>query len=152
MKLTAKKDTTLYNDYVTVRYRELTPAIHQIFQICEDTGSILLCEKDSTTHRVDVNDIFYIEWVDSKSCVYTKDEVFTMPTPLNHLEESLRNWHFVRISKMALVNIYKIKSISNGMQFRLTAGLLNGEKVVINRHYRKGLLYAINNLAREVAR
>ena len=112
MKLTARKDETLDDDYVDVRYRELTPAIHRIFEICEDSGSALLCEKNGATHRVDVNDVLYIEWVDSICCVYAKGGMFTMPAPLKRLEEALKGRHFVRISKMALVNVYKIKSVS----------------------------------------
>ena len=152
MKLTARKDETLDNDYVDVMYRELTPAIQQIFQICEEAGSILLCEKDNAIHRVDVNDILYIEWVDSKSCIYTKDEVYTMSTSLSQIEEVLKEQNFIRTSRMCLVNIYKIKSVSNGLQFRLTVEMVNGEKVVINRSYRSVLLDAINEQAKEIAR
>jgi len=148
MKLTARKDIHLDNDYVDIQYRELTPAIHQIFQICEDTGAILLCERDGATCRVDANDVLYIEWVDNRSCVYTSNEVFTLPAPLSHLESSLAGLHFKRISKMTLVNIYKIRSISSGLHSRLTAEMDNGEQVVINRHYRSALLAAIRDLAR----
>ena len=150
MRLTARKDESLDDDYVDVKYRELTPTIHQILQICEDVGSVLLCEKDGATHRVDANDVLYIEWVDSKSFVYTKDEVFTMPTSLNRLEETLKGRYFVRSSRMALINIYKIKSVSNGLNFRLVAEMVNGEKLVINRYYRGALLGAIQELAEEV--
>ena len=152
MKLTARKDENLDNDYVDVRYRELTPAIHKIFQICEDASFILLCERDDATYRVDVDDILYIEWVDSKSCVYTKDEIYVMSAPLNQLEETLKGRHFIRISKMALVNLYKIKSVSNGLNFRLTAEMTNGENVIISRHYRSALLAEIQKLAKEVSR
>ena len=152
MKLTAQKDATLDDDYVDVRYRELTPAIQQIFQICENAGSVLLCEKDNATHRVDVNDVLYIEWLDGRTCVYTRDEVFIMPIPLSQLEEALQGWHFIRISKMSLVNIYKIKSVSNGLHFRLTAKVANGENVIISRHYRGALLSAIHELAKETAK
>jgi len=151
MKLTARKDITLDDDYVDVRYRELTPTIHQIFQLCEDTSSILLCEKDNDTHKVDTDDVFYIEWVDRKSCVYTKDEIFTMPTSLSQLEEALASKYFVRISRMALLNICKVKTVSNGLEFRLTAEMLNGEKIIINRSYRSALLEAIQELAEEEA-
>jgi len=152
MKLTARKDVTLDDDYVEVRYRELTPAIHQIFQLCEDAGSILLCEKDDATHRVDVNDVLYIETVDRKSCVYTVDDVFTMPTPLSQLESALASKYFIRISRMALLNIYKVKSVSNGLNFRLTAEMTNSEKIIINRYYRSALLEAIQELAEEVSK
>ena len=148
MKLTAQKDITLDDDYVDVKYRALTPAIHKIFQLCEDAASILLCEKDGVIHKIDANDVFYIEWVDSRSCVYTMDEVLFMPNSLKHLEESLAGEHFIRISKMALVNIYKIKTISNGLNFRLTLEMDNGEKVIVGRRYREHLLEAINELAR----
>ena len=152
MKLTARKDITLDDDYVDVRYRELTPTIHQIFQLCEDTSSVLLCEKDGVTHNVDVNDILYVEWVDSKCCVYTKDEVLYIPMSLKQLEESLTGQHFIRISKMALLNVYKIKSVANGLHFRMTAEMVNGEKIVVGRRYREDLIEAINELAKEVSR
>jgi len=152
MKLTARKDITLDNDYVDVKYRELTPAIHQIFQICEETGSVLLCEKDNAPHKVDVNDILYVETVDRKSCVYTKDEVFIMSTPLSQLEDVLNGHHFIRISKMALINIFKIKSISSRLHYRLTAEMSNGEKVLISRHYRNALEDAIHDLEKELGK
>ena len=151
MKLTARKDVNLDNDYVDVRYRELTPEIHQIFQICENAGSVLLCEKDGAEHRVDANDILYVEWVDSRCCVYTKDDVFTMPTALKQLEEVLEGRYFVRISRNVLVNVYKVQSISNGLNSRRTAEMVNGEKIIISRHYRSALSQEIEKLAREIA-
>ena len=151
MKLTAQRDINLDDDYVNVKYRELTPEIHQIFQICENVASVLLCEKDNTTQRVDVNDILYIEAVERKSCVYIKDDVFYIPSPLKQLEESLSGRHFVRISKMALINIYKIKSAANGLHFRMTVEMTNGESIVVGRRYREDLIEAINELAKEVS-
>jgi len=147
LKLTARKNPQLDNDYIDIHYRELTPAINKIFEFCNDTGLVLLCEKGDSTHQVDVNDILYIEWVDSRSCIYTKSDVYTIASSLAQLEGLLDNKHFIRISKMALVNIYKIKSVSNGLNFRLNAEMMNGEKITINRHYRSTLLTAINDLA-----
>ena len=148
MKLTARRNPKLDNDYIDIHYRELTPVINKIFELCNESGSVLLCEKDESTHQVDVNDILYIEWVDNRSCIYTRDDVYTITSSLTQLEESLNNKHFIRISKMALVNIYKIKSVSNGLNFRLNAEMMNGEKITINRHYRGALLTAIDDLAK----
>ena len=150
MKLTARKDITLDDDYVDVRYRELTPSIYQIFQLCENTSAVLLCEKDDTTYKVDVNDILYIETVDRKSYVYTNDEVLFSPTPLSQLEEELTGKHFVRISRVMIVNIFKIRTISSRLNYRLTAEMSNGEKVLISRHYRSALEEAVNELAKEL--
>jgi len=149
MRLTARKDITLDDDYVDVKYRELTFEILQIFQICENASSILLCEKDNAEYRVDINDVLFIEWVDSKSCVYTEDEVFFMPTSLKKLEEVLESRHFIRVSRTTLVNIYKVKSVSNGLNLRRTAELVNGEKIIMSRYYRSALSDAIEKLAGE---
>jgi len=151
MKFTTQKDVNLDNDYVDVRYRELTPQLHQIFQICEDSESILLCEKDSKTYKIDTNDVLYVEWIDNRCCVYTNDDIFFIPTSLKQLEESLTEKHFIRISKMALLNIYKIKSVANGINFRLIAEIMNGEKIVVGRRYRADLLKAIHELAKEAS-
>jgi len=102
-------------------------------------------------HKVDINDVMYIEWVDSRCCVYTKEEVFYLSTSLKQLEESLLKKQFVRISKMALLNVYTIKSLANGLHFRMTAEMENGEKIVVGRRYREDLLEAINELAKEVS-
>ena len=150
MKFTAQKDATLDDDYVDVKYRELTPTIHQIFQICGDGAPILLCVKDEEIHKVDMGDILYIEWVDDKSCIYTKDDIFTIGTSLARLEEILPSQYFFRISRIVIINIYKIKSLSNGFNFRLIAEMINEEKVMINRHYRNGLMQKVNSLAKEV--
>jgi len=149
MKLTARKDMTLDDDYVDVKYRTLTPAIHQIFQLCENTSSVLMCEKDGTTYKVDVNDVLYVEAVDRKSCVCTQDDVFTISTPLSQLEETLTEQHFIRVNNMTLVNIYKIKSLSNGLHYKLTAQLENGEDLIVSRHYRSALSNAIQTLIKE---
>lgn len=112
----------------------------------------MLCEKDEQTCQIDLNDVFYIEWVDNKCCVCTKDDVFTLGTSLASIEESLKDRHFIRISKMCLCNLFKIKSVSNGLNMRLTAEMANGERVVVSRHYRDGLLAAIHQLARGIAK
>lgn len=149
MKLTTTKDITLDNDYVDIKYRELTPNIHQIIQLCEGGGSVLLCEKDGATYRVDTDDILYIEWVDNRCCIYTKAEVYFIPTSLKQLEENLPK-HFVRVSKMAALNLYKIQSVANSIHFKMNAQMTNGEKIIVGRRYRENLVDAINTLAKEV--
>jgi DNA-binding LytR/AlgR family response regulator len=82
--------------------------------------------------------------------VYTKDEVFYIPKPLKQLEEHLSGLHFVRISKAALVNIFKIKSAANGLHFRMTVEMMNDERIIVGRRYREDLIDAINELAKDV--
>ena len=82
--------------------------------------------------------------------MYTSNDVFTVTSSLSKLKELLGERWFVRVSKACLVNLYKVKAVSNGLNFRLTAEMNNGEKVVISRHYRGSLLASIRQLAKEV--
>lgn len=150
MVLNAHRIPDLTDDYIDVKYRELTPAIDQILQICEGERSVVVCEKDGCRHNVDLHDVLYIEWVDDRSYVYTADDVYMMGASLTALEASLGQRRFIRISRMCLCNLFKIKSVSTGLNMRLTAEMSNGERVVVSRHYRDSLLHAIHKLAGEI--
>lgn len=152
MKLTVIKKPELEEDLVHIQYSELTPQLSQILQICEDGNSVFICEKDGTNHKIDLHDVLYIEWVDNKCCVYTKDDIFTISLSLVKLEESLGKLHFIRISKNCLCNLFKVKSISNGLNMQLTVEMTNNERVIVSRHYRGGLLKAIHSLSRRISK
>ena len=148
MKLTANKNPSLDNDYVDLRYRELTPEIHQIMSLCENSSTFIIGELNKKKVNIDIHDVFYIEWVESKSCICTANEVFTSAVTLSRFEELLVMSHFIRISKSFLVNIFKIRSVSSGINMKLTAELINGENVIVSRHYRDKLLSDIHQLSK----
>lgn len=89
----------------------------------------ILCRTDS---------IYYIESVDKRTYVYTKDGCFETKYRLYELDELL-NKNFFRSAKAMIVNIRKIRSVKAEINGRMTAELLNGEKVVIARSYVKEL-------------
>lgn len=150
MILTTRKDPTLENDYLDIQYRELTPVINQIIEICNKGTQILIGDNEGEKHNIDVNEVLYIEWVDNRSCICTENQVFTTPQNLFKLEQQLDANTFIRISKPILVNVYKIKWISSGLNMKLMAELINGERVSVSRHYRGRLLNAIYNLGKEL--
>ena len=50
---------------------------------------------------------------------------------------------FVRISKSAAVNVYKVRQLTADMNMRMQLLLDNGEKVVLNRSYKNEFLQFI---------
>ncbi len=149
MKLHTQKDPSLDDDYMDLKYRQLTPAIDQILELCKGGVNVLLGKQEDKTYNIDINDIFYVEWVDNHSCICTAKEVYTSPQTLLQLEQLLSQKGFVRISKPMLVNVYRVKWISSGLNMKLVAELMNGERVGISRHYRDDLLDAIYKLGKE---
>lgn len=92
--------------------------------------------KDGKTVLLEISFIYYIESVDKRTFVYTKENCYESKLRLYELEESLGSY-FLRISKSMIVNLKKIKSVKSDLSGRMEASMLNGEKIVISRSYVK---------------
>lgn len=82
--------------------------------------------------------IYYIESIDKRTYVYTKEDCYETQYRLYELENIL-NQNFFRSAKAMILNARKIKAVKSELNGRMTAELLNGEKVVIARGYVKDL-------------
>ena len=82
-----------------------------------------------------MKDIYYFESVDGKIFFYTEKETYEAAARLYKIEESLQNSKFARISKTAIANLSKMRSIKPAENSRLMATLLNGEKILVSRQY-----------------
>ena len=92
--------------------------------------------KDGNNVFIDVSALYYIESVDKKSFVYTKQNCYETRLRLYELEETL-GAYFLRVSKSMIVNLRKIKGVKSNISGRMEATLLNDEKIVISRSYVK---------------
>ena len=94
------------------------------------TGSI-----DDRQYEVPLTDIFYIESVDNKVFLYTKDKVYETKQKIYEFESILKTKHYLRISKSMLLNLMKVESIRPALNGRFSAMLRSGEQVIITRKY-----------------
>ena len=92
--------------------------------------------KDGNNVFINVSALYYIESVDKKSFVYTKQNCYETRLRLYELEETL-GAYFLRVSKSMIVNLRKIKGVKSDISGRMEATLLNDEKIVISRSYVK---------------
>jgi len=97
-------------------------------------GNLLIAYVGNEIHRVSPSDILYIETVDNKTFLYCEKNVYETKQKLYELED-MANPDFLRISKSAIVNLSKVKSLVPSISGRLEAVLFNGERVVISRQY-----------------
>ena len=80
-------------------------------------------------------EIFYIESVDKRTFVYTKEAVFRSERRLCQLEEELAKYDFVKVSRNCLLNLNELVHIKVLSNSRLEAELTNGEKIIVSRTY-----------------
>lgn len=95
--------------------------------------------RNGKVFQVPVADIYYMEAVERKTFLYTKDEVYMTDKKLYEFEEMFRETGIIRISKSCLMNMDMLYSIKQLMNSQLEATLLNGEKLIIARTYLKSI-------------
>lgn len=90
---------------------------------------------DDTVYKLSAEQILYIESVERKTFLYTKDDVYQSEEALYRLEQNLNRTGIVRISKNCLVNVDALRSIRPLTNQRFEATLVNDEKLVVSRKY-----------------
>ena len=116
----------------------VTDDIRNAVDILRGSGASIPVVSEGDTLMLRASSIYYIESVDKRTYVYTKDACYETKYRLYELEEIL-GVNFLRCSKAMIVNIRKIRSVRAELNARLSAELLNGERLIISRGYVKDL-------------
>ncbi len=122
-------------EVVEIHCHKISDEVKEIVAFVKSRQGQLTGTIDDIQFEIPVTDIFYIEAVDNKTFIYTKDKVYQTKHKLYELEELLKNKRFVRSSKSTLLNLMKISSIKPALNGRFTAVLYSGEETIISRKY-----------------
>lgn len=122
--------------------------VREIVTFVKSRQGQLTATADERQYEVAVSDVFYIESVDNRNFIYTKDKVYETRQKLYELEDALSEKHFLRVSKSVLLNLMKVSSIKPALNSRFTAVLFSGEQVVISRKYVPALKKALKGEAK----
>ena len=143
MQVHIQQVTKEQKELVLIRCHAVTDEVREIESFVKSRAGSLTGTSEEKQYEVAVTDVCYIESVDGKTFLYTKDRVYETAYRIYELEELLKVKHFLRISKPMLVNLMKIRSIQAALNGRFTAVLASGEKVIISRNYVKALKAAL---------
>lgn len=136
MQVVFEKIGTNEEEKAIISAVEKTPDITAAMEILEGSGRTISVIKEGATYRCPVKAVYYIESVDKRTFIYTKDGCFESKSRLYELEETLGGY-FARISKAMIVNLRKLRKVEPELGGRMTAELINGETIVISRSYVK---------------
>lgn len=134
MKIIIEKPHDGEEEQIIVKCHNISPELLNVLNTIKARGNLLTAYVGNEIHRVNPLNILYIETVDNKTFLYGESNVYESKQKLYELEELAMN-DFLRISKSAIINLSKIKSLIPSMSGRLEAVLSNGERVVISRQY-----------------
>ena len=135
MRVEIEQDARLKVPEITIRCPAIDEDILRIVAMLRVQEQKITGILDGDYHLLDAKAILYFESVDKRTFCYTQEAVYECPLRLYEIEELLSNTSFVRISKACILNIDHLDSVKVLINGRLEARLLNGEKLIINRHY-----------------
>jgi DNA-binding LytR/AlgR family response regulator len=122
---------------IVIKCSKIDRRMKHIIETIEQSNISLYGEKDGRIYSLEPESLYYIESVDNKTFVYTKNEVYENNLKLYELVERLQATSFIRISKNLIVNINYIKSVRALINGKFEALLTNEEICIVNRHYVK---------------
>ena len=144
MKLIKTKEENLKENYLELHYNTIDEETAAVLERLKDNLRYLEGSCDGRKVTVALADIYYIETVDRRTYAYTKDMCVEIREALRDVLEEYENIGFVRISKSAIVNIYKIRKLQGDINMRVIIFLKNDEKLIMNRSYKNEFYERLN--------
>ncbi|WP_160686594.1 LytTR family DNA-binding domain-containing protein [Clostridium sp. C2-6-12] len=132
IKLVEDKDSKLE---VQIKYPIMNAHVKQLIQKIKSTEMKIVGSDSGEDTVLNIYDIFYIESVERKTFIYTKDQIFRSSKKLYQLFDELKEFGFVQINKACILNIDVLESVKTIFNSRLKATLINGEHVIVTRTY-----------------
>lgn len=120
---------------ITIRCREHSVYIDRLVAALYMVGQQIMVARKGEVLPLELEKVLYMESVDGRCFVYTKDEVYESNHRLYELERQLGQYLFVRINKAAIVNLKKLRSIKAHVNRRLLLTMENGEQLIASRQY-----------------
>ena len=138
VKVDIKKVNSYDDEHAELSVVKVTDTIQSAIDTLENNCRVIAARLNGQTVMCQIDKIYYIESVDKRTYIYTKDNTLEVSYRLYELESELTR-NFFRAAKAMIINIRKIKSVKSEINGRMTAELLNGEQVIIARSYVKEL-------------
>ena len=136
MRVHLEKVNSKEDEEAIIRAASITDEISGAIELLEGESKGIAVSQDDKVFIIKVSAIYYIESVDKKTFVYTKNACYDCKYRLYELETMLGGY-FMRCSKSMIINLRKVRNVKSQMSGRIDATLLNDEMIVISRSYVK---------------
>ena len=135
MRISIHTDDRAGDTEIVITCRQLTPEIERVLATLRILNQQLMVSKCEESIILDVSAILYIESVDRKTFVYTKDSVYESKLKLYEIEARLCESGFIRANKSCLIQIRQIKSLRSDLDRRIRVTFESGEQILVSRQY-----------------
>lgn len=144
MKITLKQENGIDELEVVIHFKKVDDQVMQIVQKLESCNHTIIGNDNGRQYKINIYDIYYIESVDKKVFIYTKEQVFRSEQKLYQLGQELCSFDFVQVSKSCILNLDVLESIETLYNSRMCATLQNQEKIMISRTFLPNIKKALS--------
>ena len=120
---------------VIIEYPEWNESVDSLVRKIGRMDLSFVGKTDDGSVNVSISDIYYIENVERKLFLYTKDEVFRFDGTMADIESRIEETGLVRISRTCIMNTGYLSQIRQIRNSHLEAVMENGEILIVSRKY-----------------
>lgn len=135
MRIEILTNAAVADTEVKISCNRLTPEIEKIISMLRMIDMQLTGIRNGESFLVDATEVLYIETVDKKTFLYTKEEVYETNLHLYELEEQLMETGFFRAAKSCIINFKHIVSMKADIDRKIKVTMSNGEYLMVSRQY-----------------
>lgn len=135
MQVKLLEDATLTDIEVTIRCPKAEGEALRLFTLLGEDRRKLTGMREGETFLLEAGDILYIDTVDRRTFLYTKEAVYESPLRLYELLERLECRDFLRAGKSSILNLRQVQSLRPEFGGRLRCTMANGEVLLVSRQY-----------------
>lgn len=146
MRFIKTEEHELKENYLELHYSEIDDETRELISRLDTTLSNVEGTYEERHVSVPVTDVLYFETVDRRTFAYTDRMCIEMHLTLNNVLEMYSGAGLIRISRSAAVNVYRIDHLQGDINMRTVIFLKNGEKLIMNRGYKKEFLAELERI------
>ncbi len=120
---------------VIIEYPVMDESTQNLLRKIERMNISFTGRTEDRSVSVSISDIYYIENVDRKLFLYTKDEVYRFDGSMAEIEERIYDTGLVRISRTCIMNTDYLKEVRQVKNSHLEAVMDNDEMLIVSRKY-----------------
>ena len=135
MKITINIDDKLTETQIHISSPVLSAELEKMIAALRIYDQQMVVFKGEESVILEVAQIVYVESVDRKTFVYTRNNFYETKLRLYEMEEQLCQSGFLRTSKSCLVQLKQIRTLKTELNRKLRVTLENGEQLMVSRQY-----------------
>ena len=146
MRFIKTREDGLKENYLELHYDGMDSETVELIARLDTTLANVegICEERHVS--VPVTEVLYFETVDRKTFAYTDKMCIEMRMTLNNVLDMYSGAGLIRISRSAVVNVYRIDHLQGDMNMRTVIFLKNGERLIMNRGYKKEFMAELERI------